>query len=225
MRTIPSVFITEKNKPQSAYPWVTLLDVQIDASTWIYLTNYDAIYEYFKQFHDDWVGDRDKIIFPHSGGSAYEYFPFALDIVKESSTGRIDSLGVSVDNSDRQMEAFIHQNDLIGNEIILRVVNLNYMESADNQIVDYFKILGITSGRMVIFSLGHLGLINKRFGRTITRTCTFRFQDSYCGFAGSSAEVCKRILGDVSDPETCKGKGNTLRYGGFPNARGFLKYV
>lgn len=222
MRAIPAALITEKNRMQSEHPWVILLDVQIDASTWIYLTNYDAIYEYWKKYHDDWTGARDKIIFPHSGGSSYEFFPFRLNVMKETSTGGLEQLQIVVDNSNRQMEAYLHSYDLIGNQIILRIVNLNYMASADNQMIDYFKILSITSGMIVSFGLGHLGLISKRFGRTITRSCTFRFKDDYCGYTGSGTS-CKRILGDASTPDTCKYYGNQARYGGFPNARGFIK--
>ena len=224
MRTISAALITEKNKMASEHPWVTLLDVQIDATTWIYLTNYDAIYEYWKKYQDGWTGARDKIIFPHSGGSSYEFFPFRLDMLKETSSGGLDSLGVIVDNSNRQMEAYLHSYDLVGNQIIMRVVNLNYMESADNQIIDYFKILSITSGRVVTFVLGHLGLINKRFGRTIKRSCGFVFkgEDGYCGYSGAGT-MCKKILGDVSTASTCKYYQNEDRFGGFPNARGFLR--
>lgn len=222
MRTIPAPLITEKNKMSSEYPWVILLDVQIDATTWIYVTNYDAIYEYWKKYHDEWTGARDKIIFPHPGGSLYEFFPFRVDIMKETSTGGLESFKIAIDNSNRQMEAYLHSYDLVGNEIILRIVNLNYMESSDNQMIDYFKILSITSGRIVTFALGHVGLINKRFGRTITRSCTFRFKDDYCGYTGAGT-ACKRILGDVSTPDTCKYYENQARYGGFPHARGFIK--
>ena len=222
MRAIPAALISEKNRVQSEHPWIILLDVQIDAATWIYLTNYDAIYEYWKKYYDDWTGARDEIIFPHSSGSSYEFFPFRVDVMKESSTGGLDSLQVVVDNSNRQMEAYLHSYDLIGNEVIMRIVNLNYMESADNQILDYFKILSVTSGRVVAFVLSHLGLINKRFGRTISRSCTFRFKDSYCGYSGAGTS-CKRILGDVSTAETCRYYGNEERYGGFPNARGFIR--
>jgi hypothetical protein len=127
-----------------------------------------------------------------------------------------------IDNSNRLMEAYLHNYDLIGNEIIMRIVNLNYMDSADNQLVDYFTILSISSGAIVTFGLGHIGLINQRFGRTITRTCGFRFKDSYCGYTGSGTK-CLRILGDAATPDTCKYYGNEQRFGGFPNARGFLK--
>jgi phage-related protein len=222
MRSIPAALITEKNKPASEHPWAFLLDVQIDASTWIYITNYDAIYEYWSKYHDDWTGDRDKIIFPHSGGSSYEFFPFRLDVMKETSLGGLDKVRVVIDNSNRQMEAYLHSYDLVGNEVILRIVNLNYMTSANNQIIDYFKILSIVSGNITTFSLGHVGLISKNFGRRITRSCTFRFKDNYCGYAGAGT-TCKRILGDESTPDTCKYYGNSARYGGFPNAKGFIK--
>ncbi len=223
MRTLPAALITEKNKRESTYPWIFLLDIEIDASTWLYITDYDAIYEYWKTFQDDYTGDRTKIIFPHPSGSQYEYYPFQLGIVKETSVGSLEALNLTIDNSNRQMESYLHSYDLIGNEVILRIANLNYMASSSNQVIDYFRILGITSGRVVTFGLGHIGLIRKEFGRTITRACTFRFQDTYCGFAGSSAETCKRILGSISDSDTCKGKGNEERYGGFPNARGYVK--
>jgi len=223
MRTIPSALITEKNKLASPHPWIILLDVQVSPTpTWVYLTNYDAIYEYFKTYHDDWTGDRTKIIFPHSGGESYEYFPFKLSKTKETSSGKLDSFRIIVDNTNRQMEAYLHANNLVGNQVILRLVNLNYMTSSSNQILDYFKILTITSGGAVTFVLGHAGLINKQFGRTITRSCGFRFGDTYCGFSPGGGEICKRIFGSTSDDDTCVGKVNSTRYGGFPNARGFI---
>lgn len=222
MRSIPAALISEKNRMASEHPWIILLDVQVDASTWIYLTNYDAIYQYWKKYHDDWTGLRDKIIFPHSSGSSYEFFPFRIDIMKETSTGGLDSLQIVVDNSNRQMEAYLHSYDLIGNEIILRIVNLNYMADSANQVLDYFRILSITSGQIVTFALGHLGLINKGFGRTITRSCTFRFKDAYCGYSGS-ATICKRLMGGETTENSCKYHGNNKRYGGFLNAQGFVR--
>lgn len=222
MRSIPAALIAEKNKISSEHPWATLLDVQIDASTWIYITNYDAIYEYWSKYHDDWTGARDKIIFPHSGGSSYEYFPFKLNVMKETALGGLDTLQIVIDNSNRQMESYLHSYDLTGNEIILRIVNLNYMTSANNQIIDYFKVLSIMSSLVVTFMLGHIGLISKNLGRTIIRSCTRRFKDSYCGYTGAGTS-CKRILGDESTPDTCKYYNNSDRYGGFPNAKGFIK--
>jgi len=142
--------------------------------------------------------------------------------MQETSLGGLDKLRVIIDNSNRQMEAYLHSYDLVGNEIILRIANLNYMTSASNQIIDYFKILSIVSGNLVTFALGHIGLISKNFGRTITRSCTFRFKDTYCGYSGAGT-TCKRILGDVATANTCKYYVNSDRYGGFPNAKGFIR--
>ena len=222
LRTIPASLITEKNKPSSEHPWVTLLDIQIDDTTWLYITNYDAIYNYWRKYHDDWIGARDKIIFPHSSGSSYDFFPFKFDMTKESSSGSLHAIYAMIDNSNRLMESFLHNYDLMGNRVIMRVVNLNYMDSGDNQLIDYFTILSINSGLVVTFELGHIGMINQRFGRTITRTCGFRFKDSYCGYVGAGTS-CLRILGDVFTPETCRYYANSRRFGGFPNAQGFLK--
>jgi len=219
-RDISSALIAEKNKRDSENPFVVLVELQYDDSDWLYLTNLPTsqIYKYYKEYHDDYTGDRTKLRFPHDDGTEYEYFPFIFDKYSENKQGSVDKVNIVVDNTMRVMESYLHNYNITGRDVILRVVNLDLMTDSAAQVYDTFMVLEIMSGELVTFTIGHPSLFNSSVSKLMSRTCMWEFKGDYCTYSGAG-DTCLKILGDVSTPNTCRYYDNEERFGGFPNVR------
>jgi len=202
MKALSPNLILEKNLYSSSHPWLILLDVEISEAETIYL-----------------VRNTEDIVF---NGHTYVAFPFEVSAVQHFAKGQIPSVNLRVSNVTRAIQTYLEDNDgLIGNQVILRVVNSEYL-TATADLTAYallaltFQILNCSSDvNWVNFNLGVPNPMNRRFPlyRYIGDHCNFIFKGTECSYPGVVA-TCKRTL------EDCQTLQNSARFGGYKGLTG-----
>ena len=169
-RNITSTFKTEKNKLESA-SIIRLFKVY--TSTPLYLAEYDT-----------------NITFD---ANTYLATPMTSSSVSENSSGKIDSLSISVANANRDMIAIIQAEDLIDVRVDMIEVFANNLGDANAKISDTYYISNISvTQEAATFTLDSLlmrvDMLLPR--RTFSKgTCQFVFKSAQCGFLVNYSNV------------------------------------
>ena len=147
LNNFSQTLIQEKNKLSSTYPWLILLDISIPSTpaSIIYL-----------------VRNTDDIVF---NGQTYIAFPFTIDATKQNATGQIPTVTLQVSNVTRALQVYLEAyKGLVGQSIIMRVVNANYLTENYVDLTFTFEILDCTSTvEWVSFTLGSTSSLTRRF--------------------------------------------------------------
>ena len=127
---------------------------------------------------------------------------------------------LNVDNTDKAWnDRLAGDTDYHNAKVIVRVVDLGALGSADNVITDYWWIKQWSPDEQwVSFKLSlQVGLLAKRLpGRTYGDYCPWVFKGSLCGYTGASPRCSKRLEGKYGCRENF-GASADKRFGGFPN--------
>ena len=207
MRDLERDFVTEKNKLQSAAV-ITLYDVQLDESTWIYVCNWTASVTFDSQ----------------------TYTPIAIKrgAISHDSSGKITSMSLTVGNVSRVISGYLETYDgMIGMKVIVTTVFANLLDDPNSKVVEEFYIkTAVADESKVTFSLvAKLDILDvfvprrkftrnfcqweyKRDGCWLTTGATF---EAAAGF--NNTPLCDRTLGGASG---CEFHTNEERFGGFP---------
>lgn len=219
MRNLSAPAIIEKNKLDSKNPYITLIELQYDDNMWLYLTNYPDIRKYYDVYNDNYVGDRSIIVYPYPAGTNYEYLPFVIDNYVENQQGELNNITISIDNTNRFMEAYLHHYTLVDRQVIIRVININLLHDTSAQLYDMFKIRKINSGIITSLTLGHAGSFSSTIGHLMSSNyCIYTFKDQYCKYNGPGT-VCYKYLGDAATVGTCRYYNNSANFGACPSVR------
>lgn len=146
-------------------------------------------------------------------GKTWIAFPFDLDDVKESRN-EFPEISLRVINVTRYLQVYLEQyKGLVGSDVVIRVVHAGHLDMPQAELEENFTIISSSSNSMwVTFKLGGNFPINSRFPqeRYLKNFCPLVFKGVSCGYNGASA-TCDKTL------SSCKAKGNSTRFGGFPS--------
>ena len=195
MKILSAASIVEKNKLTSPYPWLILIDLVLPAPTGpVYL-----------------VRNTEEVRFKNND---YVPFPFEIEFGKETSAGDIPSVTLRISNITRIIQYYIEIHDgLIDIEVVIHIVNHNYLADDYSDLDIYLKVIGCSSDeKWVTFTLGLENPLVKRFPllRYLRDYCNWQFRSYECGYTGHPENtVCKRTF------SACQTLANTERFGGF----------
>jgi len=103
--TLPQVLVIEKNRIDSENPWLVCVEFKAAVPSLKYCNNWGDV---------------------RYNGSIYTGISMDIDIVKETSSGEIPSLNLSVSNVSKLLGAYVDQIDGgVGYEVVLSVINVD----------------------------------------------------------------------------------------------------
>lgn len=165
MKALTASLILEKNKLYNTVPWITLLVVTLDDETTLKYAAYP-----------------EDVTF---NSETYTALSCVVDTISENATGNIGSLRVAVANVDRAISAYLEDNDLLGNDVIVRVVHASHLSSASDCIDFTYRINRIVvTDEVATFDLGHEDLMRLQVPRQrfMRGRCRWVFGDDYCSY-------------------------------------------
>lgn len=189
MLTLSAAAIIEKNKFMSDSVWLILLEVHTPEGIIRIVANNKNV---------NWNG--------------YEWtaFPFVIDNIKYDKDELIE-VPIKVSNVSRFIEYFVEYYDgLVGQDIILRVVNSNFLHIPDPELEECFVITSSScDSQWCTFKLGIGFPLRKRFPprRILKDYCEFKYKGVECGSTSSLPDCPKTLFG-------CFERNNQLRFGG-----------
>lgn len=187
--------------------------LSLDSNT-VIATNSDTVKTFFlyQIYYSDtdqplrWTDWSDEVTFL---GYAYDSKVIKHDEISESSDGKINDIGVTVGNVDRNMQYYLEHYDLMGKQVKI----IQFFDGCTGYVETNFTIrTAVAKADAVSFSLslGFDVLKAEVPGRILrARFCSWRFRDNSCRYAGS-ATSCDNTF------ESCSAKGNLANFGGFP---------
>lgn len=196
MRQLVANLKTEKNKLATTSAWLTLIQVEINSSTTLYL-----------------VANPASVTFD---SQVYSPFPCEIKPVGSDSRGGLPDVEVSVSNVNLVMSASLEANDVRGKRV--RLLGVNSANLADPTAIVFdeaYEIGDITvTEQAVTFRLGHIRLLEQRFPsrRYLRDNCQWVFKSTDCGYGGGLATCDKSLEGSNG----CRAHANQTRFGGFP---------
>jgi lambda family phage minor tail protein L len=199
MKTLTAALILEKNKTSSDDPWIILFEMDLDNTDTLRLAAYP-----------------EDVFFPNTtSGNTYTAFPAITEPIKENAQGKLNTLNVHVANIDRTMIAYVENNNLLGRDVTVRIVNADNLDDSTAKLDFTYRINQINiTAETATFELGHEDLFAMQVPRQryIRSKCRFVFKDSNCGYTGGET-ICDYTL---DGPKGCRDKDNTLNFGGAP---------
>lgn len=206
MLSLAAAAILEKNKLASTGAMVLLLEITLPDGTVLRVCS-----------------NTENVTWPSSGGETYTAFPFKIEELSEARSREAPRLAVQVGNASRAIQAYLEQGDGgVGAEVVLRVVNTALLSLADPWVRFDFTCTGCKAdSQWVTFTLGAANPMRKRFPgcRVIKNFCRWKFGSDECGYTGSAYTTCDKTLA------SCRLRGNSTRFGGFPGCGKGALYV
>jgi lambda family phage minor tail protein L len=188
--------------------WLYLWEIRSSDSEAFYLTD-----------------NNESVVF---AGTTYFPFPISKPQIERDSEGNITDITVAVSNIDRSISAKLENGGLLGQTVILRIVNSAFLATSTDAYTHRFKIMDATCDDLwATFRLGQTNLFTVQFpsNRFMRTRCRWRYGSTECGYntARSGALVtCAKTLDDCDDhgdDEVTAGltRMHPLRFGGFPS--------
>ena len=194
MKTLDSKLSKQKNILHTKYPWVYLFIVQITSTEAVYLTNHSEQIAY--------------------NSHKYNPFPVILSDAVESSKGNLESVTLTVSNTNRMMMAYMELHDaLLNNEVQIYLVS-----RIDTSVAIDLGLYTITEAAanedVATFVLGHYDFFSLKFPRNrfLRNRCHWVYKSTQCGYAGGIGDCDKTLDGTNG----CRVHVNEDRFGGFP---------
>ncbi|VBB09665.1 bacteriophage lambda gpl minor tail [Lucifera butyrica] len=189
--------VLEKNKITSDGVWLLLLEVALpDSEESLRL-----------------VRNSEDIVW---NGHTWSAFNFTVGEIKEDSEETQPSVPVRVSNITQIVQAYVEANNgLTGATVTLRVVHSQHLDNLLPEVEEIFTVQSTTcDSHWVTFDLGCDLSVQLRFPfrRVLKNFCAWRdqYKGIECGYAGS-LPPCDGTL------QSCRERGNSVRYGGEPS--------
>ncbi len=191
--------IIEKNKLDAQYPWLILLEFQLNDPD-------DQVFRF--------VRNHPNVTFQ---GNVYNGFNFDLGLIEQSIDGKIHDTILSVSGVTYALQADLEEFDgATDAEIILTVVHADNLGDDYSELELYFDVLSTHIGQLSIdFTVGAPSPLLQRLltQRYFADFCSYReFKGPRCKYVGVET-ICNRRLAD------CRGYSNSARFGGCPGLR------
>lgn len=192
MLNLSAAAIIEKNKLVSDSVWIILLEISTTEDGKIRIASNNSDVEW--------------------NGHVWTAFPFIIDNMKYDKEELIE-VPVRISNVTKFMEYFVEYYDgLINQEVILRVVNSNFLDEEQPEVEEYFVITSTTTdSNWCTFKLGSGFPLRQRFPkqRLLKDFCPFAYKGVECASTSSEPDCPRTLYG-------CWQRGNIERYGGEP---------
>jgi len=203
---LPLALRLEANKLVSTRPWLLFLELTLpDTSVLRFVRNTEDI--------------------PSFLGNTWIAFPFTVGDRGESSDGKIQTVTLRVSNVERALTPLIEANDgLVGSQVRLIVAHEGALTEDYTSLTLTYTIVAtnLPDNIWIEFQLGAESPMRRRFPifNAIPQHCAWvaRFRGAECKYAGGDP-TCTGTLND------CRGKSNTLNFGGRPGITGAPRFV
>ena len=149
-------------------------------------------------------------------GHAWAAFNFKLGEITEDNKGKPQAVPLQVSNVTQIVQAYVEENNgLTGTTIILRVVHSQHLDNMSPELEEVFTVQSTTcDSKWVTFYLGSDISTQLRFPfrRVLKNFCAWRdqYKGIECGYTGA-LPACDGTL------QSCRDRGNSVRYGGEPS--------
>lgn len=195
--------VIEKNRTSSEVPFLVCLDIAVINPVTGLLV--ETMYL---------VHNAEDIVL---NGRTYYAAAFDMEITEEAGTQSAVTITIKdyTQAVQGRMEAY---GGGVGFEVVISVVDGSVLDHPA-EVSEYFLVVGASSANYVCtFTLGAENALGRRCPRRRqTRDfCQWRYKSKECGYSGP-AQSCDYTL---KGPNGCSTHSNTLRFGGFPGARG-----
>lgn len=196
MKTLPTSLVLSKNVLCGPQPWLILVDISIPTvpeTTLRFVRNNEDI-----RFQDN----------------TYTAFPFDLSSVKSAGKGEIPSVNFRVSNVTRSIQTYLEDYEgLVGQEIVLRVVNAAFLSENYSELTWVFTVLScVADSKWVNFSVGSPNPLRRRYPlyRYNADHCPWRFKSVECKYDGADSSCTRTLANCLLRTEG----SNSLNFGG-----------
>lgn len=205
-RTLPNELIFSKNKIESTFPYLALLDIVVPLA---------------EPLNIFIVNNNENVSFG-TPPQVYTAFPFSILLPKQSSTGEISKTQLRVHDVDNTMRQHIEAlNGGPGTTVKLRVVNFEYMVDRDwyTELEFDFDLLDASISKdEITLGLGAPNMLRQAYppARYTTNVCQWahRFYGGYeCKLSAAARVTYPKCNGTRT---ACKIRNNTRNFGGYP---------
>jgi len=149
-------------------------------------------------------------------GYTWTAFNFKLGEITEDNKGKPQAVPLQVSNITQIVQAYVEENNgLTGTTVTLRVVHSQHLDNMLPEVEEIFTVQSTTcDSKWVIFYLGSDISTQLRFPfrRVLKNFCAWRdqYKGIECGYDGALT-ACDGTL------QSCRVRGNSVRYGGEPS--------
>jgi lambda family phage minor tail protein L len=143
-------------------------------------------------------------------------FNFTIGDITEDNKGKPKAVPLQISNVTQIAQAYVEENNgLTGTTVTLRVVHSQHLDNPLPEVEEIFTVQSTTcDNQWVTFYLGCDISVQLRFPfrRVLKNFCAWRdnYQGIECGYAGT-LPPCDGTL------QSCRDRGNSVRYGGEPS--------
>ena len=149
-------------------------------------------------------------------GDTWTAFNFKLGEITEDNKGKPQAIPLQVSNITQIVQGYVEENNgLTGTTVTLRVVHSQHLDNTLPEVEEIFTVQSTScESKWVTFFLGSDISTQLRFPfrRVLKNFCVWRdqYKGIECGYAGS-LPACDGTL------QSCRNRGNSVRYGGEPS--------
>ena len=149
-------------------------------------------------------------------GNTWTAFNFKLGEITEDNKGKPQAVPLQISNITQTVQAYVEKNNgLTGTTVTLRVVHSQHLDNIMPELEEIFTVESTTcDSNWVTFYLGSDISTQLRFPfrRVLKNFCAWRdyYKGIECGYTGA-LPACDGTL------QSCRVRGNSVRYGGEPS--------
>jgi lambda family phage minor tail protein L len=148
-------------------------------------------------------------------GVLWQAFPVEIGEITEDKSGSIPSFDIKVCNISQALTYYIEESNGANNgDLIIRVVNTKALDSTTPELEEEYRVTKVAvNEQWATMTVGTSYSPHSRrpLDRYIKNNCRYRtFKGVECGCTNASFTDCDRTL------TSCRARGNSNRFGGFP---------
>lgn len=159
-----------------------------------------------------YLTDNDEdVVFPASGGATYTAWGMKFSSTRNSMSGEIDRVTVTLDNTNATMSSYIVNYDFPGCQLSIKRVFGDLLSSSAYAMTVFAGVMGAPIANENYLSIAvsnPLSRANQQAGRLYTNLCAWEFKGTECAYAGA-ASTCNKTASQ------CNSYSNLANFGGY----------